>query len=258
MLPDYVELNVSICPKAISVISVAIFFMNKENIMFGVIGLLLGSIIGFFFANSINRSAIEPSGNANTTVQTSNSNPALPPDHPPLGGANNAASQGGALPQVTAAIDKARDEPQNFEAQMTAGDLYYQIERFEDAAKFYETASRLKPNEAEPFAKAGHAYFDVGKFETAQQWYEKALERNPKDLTVRNDLGLTFYKREPPDLERAIAELKKSLAINPKHEITLQNLVIAYREKGDATNLQKVTEELRAVNPNNPALQNKR
>lgn len=224
--------------------------------MFGVIGLLLGSIIGFFFANSINRSAIEPSPTTGTTAQNSNSNPALPPDHPPLGGSNSTQTQGGALPQVTAAIDKAREEPQNYEAQMTAGDLYYQIERFEDAAKFYETASKLKPNESEPFAKAGHAYFDVGKFETAQQWYERALERDPKNLTVRNDLGLTFFKREPPDLDRAIAELKKSLAINPKHEITLQNLTIAYREKGDTANQQKTMDELRAVNPNNPALQN--
>jgi tetratricopeptide (TPR) repeat protein len=232
--------------------------MNKENIMFGVIGLLIGSIIGFMFANSINRSVIEPSAIAtsrDTPPQSANSNPALPPDHPPLG-ASNGETQAGAVQQVTVAIEKAKAEPQNFEAQMTAGDLYYQIQRFEEAAKFYGAASKLKPTDAEPFVKAGNAYFDAKNYLAAEKWYTEALAKNPKDITARTDLGLTFYLREPRDIDRAIKEYKTSLAINPKHEVTLQNLVIAYREKGDATNLQKTVDELRAVNPNNPALQN--
>lgn len=229
--------------------------MNKENIMFGVIGLLIGSIIGFVFANSINRSATDPSATSNTLAQNSNSNPALPPNHPPLGSNSNAGSQGSALPQVTAAIDKARDEPNNFEAQMTAGDLYYQIQRFEDAAKFYETASKLKPTDAEPFVKAGNAYFDAENYLEAEKWYTQALAKDPKNIIARTDLGLTFYLREPRDIDRAIKEYKLSLAIDPKHEVTLQNLTIAYREKGDAANLQKTIDELNAVNPNNPALQ---
>lgn len=223
--------------------------------MFGVIGLLIGSIIGFMFANSLNRSAIETSPVTSESNLSANSNPALPPDHPPLG-ASSGATQTGAIPQVTAAIEKAKAEPQNFEAQMTAGDLYYQIQRFEDAAKFYVGASKLKPNDAEPLVKAGNAYFDAQNYLEAEKWYTDALAKNPKDITVRTDLGLTFYLREPRDIDRAIKEYKESLAINPKHEVTLQNLVIAYREKGDTANLEKTTEELRAVNPNNPALQN--
>jgi tetratricopeptide (TPR) repeat protein len=230
--------------------------MTKENLMFGVIGLLIGSIIGFMFANSVNRAGLEPSATASTPPQTANSNPALPPDHPPLGG-NNTSPQGSALPQVMAAIDKARDEPNNYEAQMTAGDLYYQIQRFEEAAKFYETASKLKSAEAEPFVKAGNAYFDAENYLEAEKWYIEAVAKDPKNIMARTDLGLTFYLREPRDIDRAIKEYKLSLAIDPKHEVTLQNLTIAYREKGDAANLQKVTDELRAVNPNNPALQRK-
>lgn len=232
--------------------------MNKENIMFGVIGLLIGSIIGFMFANSINRSTIDTSATANTSAQSSNSNPALPADHPPIGATTgDGQTQGGAaaIQQVSAAIEKAKAEPQNFEAQMTAADLYYQIQRFEEAAKLYEAASKLKPTDAEPFVKAGNAYFDAENYLEAEKWYTEALVKNPKDITARTDLGLTFYLREPRDIDRAIKEYKTSLAINPKHEVTLQNLVIAYREKGDAANLQKTTEELRAVNPSNPALQ---
>ena len=80
-------------------------------------------------------------------------------------------TQGGAIPQVTAAIDKAKSEPNNYEAQMTAGDLYYQIQRFDEAAKFFEAANKLKPAEVEPMIKAGNAYFDVENYAEAEKWY---------------------------------------------------------------------------------------
>lgn len=226
--------------------------------MFGLIGVLIGSIIGFMFANSVNRSSFEPSAGKGPLSQSSNTNPALPPNHPPIGaggGAGDGDAQAGAIQQVSAAIEKAKAEPQDFEAQMTAADLYYQIQRFDEAAKFYEAASKLKPNDAEPLVKAGNSYFDSEKYLEAEKWYNEALAKNPKDVSVRTDLGLTFYLREPRDLDRAIKEYKASLAIEPKHEVTLQNLVVAYREKGDEANLQKTINELKAVNPNNPALQ---
>jgi tetratricopeptide (TPR) repeat protein len=221
--------------------------------LFGVIGLFVGAIIGFVFANSVNRSALEATVPTGNSVLASRDNPALPPDHPPLG-PDAGGSPGGAIPQVTAAIEKARNEPQNYESQMTAGDLYYQIQRFADAAKFFEAANKLRPAEAEPMIKAGNAYFDSEQYTEAEKWYVRALEKTPKDLAVRTDLGLTFFLREPRDLDRAIKEFKAALAIDPRHEIALQNLALAYRESGDDANYQKTVETLRSVNPNNPIL----
>src|SRR2546423_3848377 len=138
--------------------------MKKENLMFAIIGLLVGLIVGFTVANSVNRSAMSqtaapPPSTASTAPQSGN--PALPPNHPPLGtssGDTGSTASGAPLPQVTAAIDKAKKAPQNFEAQMTAGDLFYQIQRFDDAAKFYETANKLKTADTEPMIKAGNSY----------------------------------------------------------------------------------------------------
>jgi hypothetical protein len=87
--------------------------MNKDNILYGVIGLLIGLIIGYLATNSINRRAL-------LTAQTSAPSGAaaggagnLPADHPPLGGGSG--QQGG---DVMAVIEKARKEPSNFDAQM--------------------------------------------------------------------------------------------------------------------------------------------
>jgi len=232
--------------------------MKKDNILFGVFGLIVGLVIGFVFANSVNKSAIEKAATnpAASTGSTSagTTNPAIPPDHPPIGTQSGDSTQTAPLPQVMESIDKAKQQPQNFEAQMTAADLYYQIQRFDDAAKYYEIASKLKPADIEPVIKAGNAFFDAEKYEIAEKWYLQALEKEPKNLGVRTDLGLTFFLRTPRDVERAIKEYKTALAIDPDHEISLQNLVLAYTENGDKENLKSTVEKLKKVNPKNPAV----
>jgi tetratricopeptide (TPR) repeat protein len=229
--------------------------MSKENILFGVFGLIVGLTVGFFFANSINKAAPETSASAASQLPDGR-NPAMPADHPPLGGApsGNSAIPTAPVPQVMESIEKAKQQPQNYEAQMTAADLYYQIQRFEEAAKYYEAAAKLKPGESEPMIKAGNARFDAEDYIAAEAWYVKALEKEPKNIIVRTDLGLTYYLREPRDVDRAIKEYNASLAIDPNHEVTLQNLSLAYREKGDTANLKATIDRLKKVNPNNPAL----
>ena len=228
--------------------------MKLDNLLFGIIGLLVGLIVGFMGANSINRSALSQSTAPSAMPANASSNPALPPDHPPIGtsGTDQQAGDGAAMPEVTAAIEKAKARPDDFEAQMTAADLYYQIQRFEDAAKLYEAAAKLKPAEMEPMVKAGNAYFDAEKFDQAEKWYSQVVAKDPKNVDVRTDLGLSFFLREPRDVDRAIKEYKMSLSINPEHEVTLQNLALAYSEKGDTENFQVTFEKLKKVNPNNP------
>lgn len=229
--------------------------MKKDNILFGVFGLIVGLVIGFIFANSVNKTGPQPTTPASTSTNSTSSNPALPPDHPALGTQSGTSNpNAGAIPQVMESIEKAKQQPQNYEAQMTAADLYYQIQRFDDAAKYYEAASKLKPAEAEPMIKAGNAHFDAEKYEIAETWYAKALEKEPKNLGVRTDYGLTFFLRSPRDIERAVKEYKAALAVDPNHEITLQNLALAYSEAKDTANLRSTVDKLRMVNPKNPAI----
>jgi tetratricopeptide (TPR) repeat protein len=211
----------------------------KKPVVFGICGLILGLVVGFFAANSINRSAVsQPTAAWNPDVIPPGANPQ--PGNP----------QGGMMPDVAEAIEKAKNEPQNIEAQLKVADMYSQIQRFDKAAEFYERAAALKPNDFTVNVKTAGTYFDARQFENAAKFYEKALEINPKDIDARTDLGTTFVERQSPDIDRGIQEFQKSLQIDPKHEPTLYNMAVAFSKKGDTDSFQKTVARLETIDPN--------
>jgi len=214
----------------------------QKSITFGIVGLIIGLIIGFYASNQINR-------NAQTAALQNQPNAALQNPQVQNIVVKDQPASGGMLPDVSAVIDKANNEPDNFDAQIKAGDMYQQIRGFEKSVAFYEKAHRLKPDDYQLIVKLGNAYFDAGQYETAANWYEQALAKNEGDTNVRTDLGITFVERGNPDLDRAIKEFQASLQANPKHEPTLYNLAAAYYKKGNQEEAEKTLGQLESVNP---------
>ena len=221
--------------------------MNKDNILFGVVGLLAGLIIGFMFANSVNKQAVIPVA----AEMKTNSN--MPPGHPeiPAGGSTTG---GGMQPAVQAAIEAAKQSPNDFDAQLKAAEAYYQIERFDEAISYLKKANQLKPEDREVVVHLGNANFDANNYDEAEKWYTVALVKKADDVNVRTDLGLIFVFREPPNYDRAIQEFSKSLETDPNHIQTLQNLTVAYTKKGDAAKAKATLTKLQSVDNGNTAI----
>src|SRR5439155_18455385 len=95
---------------------------------------------------------------------------------------------------------------------------------------------------------------DSLSFQTARALYSKALEQKSDDADVRTDLGLTYFLRDPPDYDSAIAELQKARHSNPKHERSLQFLVQIYAKQNKLTDAAKALAELKSLNPANPSI----
>src|SRR5256714_10720622 len=223
--------------------------MSKENILFSVVGVLLGFIVGFAFANTVNQRGIAP------TAQAGQQTASLPPDHPPISGDGVAGARPGVDTTALRETEKlASDAPDNFDAQVKAGELNYEARRYAEAINFWTRANRLRPEDYDVLVGLGNACFDSEQFEPAEKWYAAALSKRPDVVEVRTDYGLTFMLREPADLDRAMTEFKRSLAASPRHEQTLQNLAVAYTRKGDAGQAQATVAKLEAVSPNNAAL----
>jgi tetratricopeptide (TPR) repeat protein len=224
--------------------------MKKDSILVGIIGLLVGLIVGFVFANNINQRG------QTGAVVTQQPNAPLPPDHPPI--ASNGQPGGPDMAAVQDAINLAKSDSNNFAAQMKAADYSYQVQRFDDAISFLQRANQLQPDSYDALVQLGNVNFDANRFPEAEKWYTLALEKKADDVNVRTDLGLTFLLREPANLDRAITEFRASLARDPKHLQTLQNLTVALTRKGDAAEARTVLAKLEEVSPGNPAITNLR
>ena len=180
--------------------------MTRDNLLFTIIGLLLGFIIGFMLASGITQREAMPAGVARTQN--------LPPDHPSVGDAP-AGAPGQMQAQVSAALDQAKKDPTNFEAQLKAAELYYQIQRYDDAIGYLMKANQLQPDSYETIANLGMVNMDAGHFETAEKWYKAALAKKPDDVRVLDGLCVVYLEQgKIKESEETIAKLAKADATN--------------------------------------------
>lgn len=214
--------------------------MSKAAIIYVVVGLLVGAAVGYFGTQAINRNyagapAAQVAGR---------------------GAANGAGQQpaGGPPPAVMEAIQKARNEPSNFDAQVQAADLYTEIGRYENALEHLDRALKLKPNDFSVLARLGKINLGLERYDEAEKWYQAALKLQPGEADVRADLGASYHLRQPPKLDEAIATYRAALKADPRNEKALYSLALALSDKGDKAGARETLARLEQVNPNNPAL----
>ena len=182
--------------------------MTRDNLLFGIIGLLLGVIVGILFASSLNQRQATPAGMAR--------NQTMPADHPPIGSDGAATGPGGMQAEVAAALDAARKDPNNFDAQFKAAELYYRIQRYDDAIGYLQKANQLQPDDYDTIAVLGLVNLDAGHFETAAKWYKQAQTKKPDDVRVQ--AGLCAALLGQGDAKAAEAEINKLEKLDPNSQ----------------------------------------
>lgn len=156
--------------------------MKADAVILGIAGVLFGLLVGWMLgAQQVQRAAPPASAAA--------------PAQPPAQGGGTATG-GGRSP---AALDAARVQ---------------ELERRATAA----------PRDAAVRAALANLYFDADRFSDAARWYEEALAIEPNDADVSTDLGICYYYLN--QAPRAIRQFEASLAIDPRHTKSLLNLGI--------------------------------
>lgn len=230
--------------------------MDSVKTLILIIGLLIGFISGFLFANSQNRKQVDELQSEITRLKN-------------LASQNkNQNSDELSQEEIKSAISKADQNPNDLELQQKVGTYLYQYAASQrdssylsDIARILKRAAVGKPKEYELLVTLGNVLLDLWQGEKNNQylldarvWYQKALEIKSDDTNVRTDLGLTYFFANPAEPEKAIVEFRKSLEIDVKHEPTLQNLIQALIMTKQFDEAQKRIEELRRLNPSNAAL----
>ncbi len=183
--------------------------MTRDNLLFIIIGLLFGFIVGFLFATSMNQ-------RYGPGTQVTASNTQIPADHPPLGPGGTAPASGNMQAEVTAKIEKARNEPKNFDAQVEAASLFYQIQRYDQAIEFLLKANQIKPDDYQTVVNLGMTNFDAGHYDVAIKWYKAAILKRQDDVQTLAGLAASLLgKGDAKAAEQAIANLEK---VDPSSE----------------------------------------
>jgi Flp pilus assembly protein TadD len=189
--------------------------MTRDNLLFAIIGILLGFIAGFLLAGNISQREAAQRAGAMSAQSAQN----LPPNHPPIaGGDQTATGEGGQqmLASVQTAMKQARENPNDFEAQVTAAKLEYQIQRYDQAIEYLLAANKIKPTDFDTLAMLGVANLDAGHFDAAEKWYKAALQKKPDDMPVVD--GLCAALLSSGNTKEAEQQINKLAKIDPSNQ----------------------------------------
>lgn len=115
----------------------------------------------------------------------------------------------------------------------------------------YKEILRKDPNNLQANVNIGNLYFDTQQDLQAIAHYEKALGLDPRNVNVRTDMAVAYRRSGNPD--RAIEELKKAIATDPKHAQSRYNLgIILIQDKNDPEGGIRAWEALLENIPNYP------
>lgn len=217
--------------------------MNKNKYLFGLIGLILGFLVSFFAIKSINESEMAAS------TPSSSSAP-----HPGATGGSDSQTQQGMMASVSGALEKAKNSPNDFNAQVEAARVHYQIGQFAEAIEYLEKAHEIQPDNINVTATIGNLYFEEKKYPEAEKWYSLALKSKPDETELYVELASTFLKREPADPDRAIQEIQKALKQDAKNSHALAHLIEAHLLKKDARAAEETLSRLKEAEPTNQRL----
>jgi tetratricopeptide (TPR) repeat protein len=213
--------------------------VNRKYLV-ALIGLAAGFSISFFFTQNYNRSNAAPTPSAS---QAGTSTAA--------GGAGNQQAMMGQVQQI---VEKARSNPNDFQAQVEAAKVFNQVGRIAETADYLKKAYAIDPNKFNELGAAGFMgqyYFEQKNYSEAESWFNRAIKADPNEADLYVALAETYVQREPPQPDQAITQLQQALKVDPKSGHALGHLVEAYALKKDARNAEDAFNRLKTTDPAN-------
>jgi tetratricopeptide (TPR) repeat protein len=116
-----------------------------------------------------------------------------------------------------------------------------------------EQQASQNPQDPQAALRVADYLYDQQLFDQAIPWYQKSLQLNPKNVNARTDMGTCYFN--VGRFDDALREFHQSLAVDPRHEPTLYNVVVVNLEgKHDLRAASQAWDELHRLNPNYPNL----
>jgi len=115
-----------------------------------------------------------------------------------------------------------------------------EVERLRELVKNY-------PANLQAWIKLGNLFYDTDQYQESIDAYTKALELDPNNVNVITDRAAMLERIG--DREKAEAELKKAIKLDPTHLASAYNLVMLNYNQNDAEGAIEAWEEYLSRNP---------
>jgi len=121
-------------------------------------------------------------------------------------------------------------------------------EKQADMIQSFEKETSQNPENVEAWIQLGNLYFDTNRFKKAIRAYKKSLELNHNNPDVWTDLGVMYRRSSQPI--GAIEAFEKAIEIDPNHETSRFNKgIVLMHDLNDREGAIKAWEGLIKVNP---------
>ena len=172
--------------------------MPPLTIFFGIVGLALFALVGFYLLGQLFLTDAENTKPANAALSTSAPNQNSAANRPPtsdrsafdLFAEGNKQYERKRYDRAIEAYNKAIEiNPTDYTFFNNRGLAFYKKKNFDAAISDFNRAVELNPADSFTYSNRGVAYEDSGNVEQAINDYRKALEIDPNDKTARNNLN---------------------------------------------------------------------
>ena len=117
---------------------------------------------------------------------------------------------------------------------------FFSAKMYEEAAREYEQALALDPEQSELRFYLGLSLFHLGKVEKALQEYKRALKMEPDNTKILNNLGIALERLGK--LDEAITCYRKAVEKDDQYAKAYANLGYAHYKRGQREDRQAATE----------------
>jgi cytochrome c-type biogenesis protein CcmH/NrfG len=187
----------------------------KQVYALAVVCLLIGLAVGYLFRGS--RSVAIPANAAQASVPPGGMAPAG------MGAAGGMGNQPVTLDQMKHMADKQaepllaklKDDPENADLLIKAGQIYFSTHQFKQAADYFGKSLEVKPNNVPIRTQMASCLYYSGDVDGALKQLEKATTDDPKDANSLFNLGYIRWQGKK-DSKGALAAWRQLLKNNPE------------------------------------------
>ncbi|MFW9965555.1 MAG: tetratricopeptide repeat protein [Candidatus Thorarchaeota archaeon] len=124
------------------------------------------------------------------------------------------------------------------------------IERWKEAVKSAEKATKLAPGDIETWRVLADVNLRYGKHKSAMKALQKASQIDPSDASVENTMGMVEFKAGR--LNDAAAHFRRALVRNKKHTSALRNLGFVLMDLEDWAEARNTWDQLTRIVKDDP------